>query len=594
MSAPFFLSEFREMADRVEARLLKGSLKVKYSDWIAQNTTLKGSPFSFLNHEFQIDIVDYEGEEMVCMKCSQAGVSEAEVRRMLAKLAIHQGLTAIYSLPNSKFAIKFAQGRIDPVVDGSKRLSELNWKRSNSGELKQFGASSLYPVGASIESQAISIPADVLVQDEFDFGTPEILALLSSRLRHAKNGGETRKFSTPTLPGFGIHKAYSSSTQALYLCKCERCETWVEVDFSRDVMIPGYDGAFAEFEKEMLEDPSISWRDAVLLCPNPSCRKPIDRSLANPKRREWVHRWTSASAAGFHVRPTDIIAYNPTVSVLKQLKLYENRMHYDNFVLGVTYASDATEVNLETVKRNTTETEAMRGQGLCMGLDVGKKLYITIGTKEDKRYKFVRFLSIDVTDEEDTAREIVSVFRQYGCVQLVMDSQPDYSLVMAVRRLLGEAVLASVYVKGNMKKPSYWELSGTSDSAVNIQRDRALTNLVTAINRGKVRFCKADNADTVRSHLQGMKMSYEMDAEGNKAGRWKKLDRMDHYFHSSLYCKAAIDIAYPEGEELEDSVVPVSVSPVSIGKKPVDTTSTVAQALRSMGLGAALGLGPLR
>lgn len=99
---------------------------VRFSDsikqaaaWIVQNTRDprdEDLPYSFFEHEYQIDICNDDASEQVIQKCSQVGASELAVRRVSSMMGMLSGITAIYTMPSANPAKKFCKERIDPVV----------------------------------------------------------------------------------------------------------------------------------------------------------------------------------------------------------------------------------------------------------------------------------------------------------------------------------------------------------------------------------------------------------------------------------------------------------------------------------------------
>lgn len=548
-------------------------------DWLVANTRLKGRPWSFKDHEFQLEIVTESKREMACQKCSQVGLTETEIRRVLGFLSMLVGATAIYTLPTRVFAMKFAKSRVDPVIDGSPYLSSLVKSGSNGSEFKQIGSGSFYLGGAQNASQAISIPADYLVQDEIDFSNAAALSSYESRLRHS-DIRVRRQFSTPTISGYGVNLLMDSSTQAHYTCTCSRCNTTSILDFFRDVVIPGFTRDPMSFDKADLLDPSVRWQQAYLACPK--CRRSLDADLATPSARRWVHTFPSRTLAGFYVKPYDVIKYNSTSSVLEQVKGYLRRQDYFNFVHGITYRSDENEVNLGTVGNNTTIEFQTEGEGCFMGVDVGKKLYITITKFVSGKLCVLAVMTLAASDR--TAEDLVEVYRAYGCFRLVMDAAPEWSLVKKVISLIGEYAQPCVYVEVNQRKPEAFYVKQEDHGMVMAARTTCFDLLVALINKGSVMFPRCDEMTLVKKHLHGMKRTEEYDDNGNKTPRWTKISDEDHYFHSLMYSWLAYSLDEP------DILISQEVGMISIlgsaskGESVIETGMSMREALELAGV----------
>ena len=215
------------------------------SRWLEQNTKHPMRPkenWTFAEHEYQIDILNSTWHEEFYQKCSQVGASELFVRMKLAMLGISEALTVIYVLPTSKFAMRFCKGRIDPVIELSAALKALRNKDVDSSEMKQFGHSFLYITGSFGQSTAISVPAQALFWDEMDFCNQKNLTTFRSRMGHVKEDDLwfVRGFSTPTVYDYGVNAYFKKGSQGHYGCWCNHCRDFVQVDFFRDLVVPGF------------------------------------------------------------------------------------------------------------------------------------------------------------------------------------------------------------------------------------------------------------------------------------------------------------------------------------------------------------------
>ena len=75
--------------------------------WLANNTSDPrdpDKPWTFAEHEYQIDILNSTHHEEFYQKCSQVGASELFVRMKLAMLGVAKAMTIIYVLPTRTFA----------------------------------------------------------------------------------------------------------------------------------------------------------------------------------------------------------------------------------------------------------------------------------------------------------------------------------------------------------------------------------------------------------------------------------------------------------------------------------------------------------
>ena len=577
------LSDLMEFHASVKDNVLSGSFLDRIAKWICENTYVKGTNWGFVDHEFQLDIVNDKRPESACQKCAQMGLTELEIRRALGFTVLNTGGTVIYTLPTRTFALKFAKGRIDPVIATSKTLRTSMVTGADGSEFKQIGNGFMYIGGAQNVSQSISVPADYLVHDEVDFSNPNALAAYGSRIRHSDHKIR-RHFSTPTVSGYGINLMMEDTSQARYVVKCGKCTTELMPDFFEDVRIPGFDQSFDKFTKADLHVDRYKWREAYIICKR--CKNPIDKYLADKSRRRWVHMFPSKDKAGWFVRPFDLMKYNSTASIIGQISQYKRYQDYVNNVHGLTYKSQENEIDIGTVIQNTVIDEEDYGEGCYMGIDVGKKIRIMIAKPSGEKFDVIKAMTI--RGSEFSHETIAELFFRYGCIRMVIDSQPDWTLCQHVVAKIGDTCHPCVYVEENKRKPEHFTINKDTN-IVNAVRTTCLDGFVQDVNKSKVQFPKCDEMEDVRKHFTGMKRTEEYGDDGELVPRWTKISDEDHYFHAGLYCWLAWKIEEPE-------VVPyVEVCPTNImgasmysgeAYKPslLDNEMSIREALTFMGV----------
>lgn len=534
------LGTFADFYLRLKDSLVGGDIFGNFGDWLRENTTLGGKPFSFFEHEFQQEIAGDPSTDGVIMKCSQVGLTELAVRIALAFLGISNGRSLIYVLPTSNFAAKFCKSRIDPIIQHSHKLTDLLVTAADSSSMKRLGDSFLYINGAANENQAISVPAEGLFIDELDRCNQAVIGLYNSRSRHTKGNHFKRKWSTPTVNGYGVDDLYMHSRQSRYAVKCDHCNTWCIPDFLRDVVIPGFEYEFEHFDKDHLNDPSILWNDAYISCEH--CKLPLDRALANSKRREWVPAFQDRSLAGWWVHPFDLIAYNPTAKVIEQIRDYPRTADYRNMVLGLPYTSNNAKINAEVMRRLTSIMEAARADGCCVGVDVGKVCYLVIGKKIGSIYHVNKLVRLKLLDG-DLLPQFQKLFGDFRLRRMVIDAGPDFSLVKSLQDKYGDVVNPCVYVKDDFRITNYYTVSEVekTKNVVNAQRTKGFDSLVESANAEKFIYPLSSEATEFREHMNGMVRVEVINEEGELEATWVKKGA-DHYLHALFYFKLACDI----------------------------------------------------
>jgi len=540
----------------------------RVAEWLCENTSLKGDLWSYKDHEYQIDIVNCNARRLSVKKCSQIGVSEALIRKVLAFLNIMNNINAIYTLPSSTFARKFVKGRFDPVIETSKIMSTNLNINVNSTEQKQFGTSFLYINGSYGQQSAISIPAEMVVQDETDFCDQKVLTTYSSRLRHAKDGGYLWDFSTPTVAGYGISKSFDLSDQRYYMCKC-KCGHEGAPDFYSDTVIPGYDDPIKKFTKSVLQDPRVNIKKAVMLCPK--CRNPWP--LGDPDRRRWVTtRPNIEDHAGFQVRPWDVPKFNSMPVILSQANNYDTHMDWVNFVLGEDYSDSSNSFVREILNRCTKvipivpSEDSTVGSGFCMGVDIGKTSHITIGKETPKGTEVVYAEEVKEVGGTDISDRIIFLCRVFGVRRAVIDAAPDFSTAKRVVSAMPEGVAyGCYYVDVDPKKMI--DISEKDGSILHANRTKSLNELASLSATGMLLLPKMSESRIIKDHLTNMKRvdQKSKSLDGKVRSTWVHTGP-DHYGHSLNYLNMAITTLRDNIGVIQNAVLP-SVRSVKLSRE---------------------------
>lgn len=567
--------DFVDFMTRLEDKLSDKAIQAKIGKWMIDNTYYNKKPFSFKDHEYQEAIANDPHPNAAIKKCSQVGVSELSVRIMVALMRLRT-LTAIYTLPSAQFAVKFSKSRIHAVIKGSEKLNAVRTPGAMSASLIQLAESFLFVNGCATMSQAISVPAQAMFNDEIDFSNQEVLGSYESRLGHADDPVR-KKFSTPTVGGFGISKEFDNSDQKYRLCKCIKCNTWQYPDFRKMVVIPGFDKKFDDFTKEDYHDARVDWKHAWIPCMK--CGQDLWPSIVNPAQHEWVARMPSnTETSGWLVSPLDVPKYNSPKIIISKFSKYERKQDYVNFVLGEEYSSHENQIDTQVVDAMTLANWLAAGSGHMMGVDVGKhRLHVVIGKRQRGRYCVVAIYTITESNGLTFREQLKALYRKYGCIRAVIDSEPDYTIC---KQFMQDCinVYPSIYVKNKpMKVRTYWDLS-EDQHAITVQRTRALDSLVEAINGRAFEWPRCDEMTEVKEHFKQMKRVEETNEEDKKEAKWVKVSATDHFFHAAMYFKAACDMD-DKGPGEEVVPAPIGISGISIGSRKVDQSTNVAAAL---------------
>lgn len=530
-----------EHVERLKTAVLKRFTAERVAAWITQKTFIAGQPYSFDDHEYQERIVSDMSEEVNTRKCSQVGVSEATARMSLGLVSTISPYTLAYTLPTASFAEKFAKTRVDPVIENSPTLKHQLHSAMNSAEVKQFGDSFLWMRGAASSNAPISIPCDHLVHDELDFSDLEVIAQYHSRLTHSK-WGRKHRFSTPTLPDFGIDREFQKSRRHFLFAKCSHCGHQFIPDYYRHVRIPDYDDDLRRITAHTLA--KIRYEEAALHCPR--CDRVPDLS---PKYREWVceNPGEKLIAAGYQVSPFDA----PNIITPKKLVVasvsFKRHQDFDNFSLGLPSADrEATFSDDDFIDKFVDQPDSLSAVKV-MGVDTGSTYHFKIGIVDpyDNLY-VVESHKVPVRDARQFYREMRAKHR---LVCTVMDSGPHAETVIALQQE-DPNLFASVYTRSRsilthtvVDREEDKDLAKQFVRQVNVNRNRALDAYMEYVRAGHMTWKDCQLKQEIIKHHCSMKRVQNFDHEsGEMIYAWQKTDGEDHFHHTGLYLYIAAKI----------------------------------------------------
>ena len=547
----------RARYDRLRASSLRKVGREAIPQWICENTRHPQDPtkpWSFLHHEYQIEILKTDAEYLSAIKAAQTGMSELSVRLMLALASLYRASNFMYILPSLLFARRFTVTRVDPVIENSEQLSREVSKDVDSSEIKRIADSFIYFAGAQKTGQAISVPAKGLVMDEVDFCNQEVLTSFYSRLQHNMAGESiVTRFSTPTLPGYGISGMYEEGSMAAYMVWHEKCGQWVVIDPLHDICLPGWEAdSLVEFTKQDLANPLLDLAGAYVRCPH--CRREISQqNMVDPQKRAWVHKHPDRLKKSFYISPLDVPAINTPEKVLRNVSNYKRHADWINFGLGKAYEDAENSVVLEVVEKSASVASVPPGaqgvSGAVLGSDVGKVSHMLVGRKTGETLDILWAERI----RNDGQGTLVSTWRermgQYGVAKAVVDAGPDISSPLALieKSAWGQA-WACYFTRGSKTRLEDYALD-EEKQVVSAARTAIIDKVVKKLNSGKIRLPKKHPEKALMlKHFGTMKrVTRQSEVTGDSVAHWTSTSPENHYFFALVYLYLASELA-GEGE----------------------------------------------
>jgi hypothetical protein len=501
------------------------------SEWVMNNTRLRGKPFSFDRYEFQRQIIDDMHPDMAVRKCSQIGLSESQLRKYFAFLARTTAVNGIFTLPNDEMYKRFSQTRAKPLIEDNPVFNLGSGPLVRSMGLYQINKSFGYFVGNK-PGDATSINADILLHDELDLSDQDIIGLFRSRLQ----GSAYRiiqRFSTPTLRGFGIDAAYAISDQHEFTVKCEHCRHHNVPEFTPTfVRIPGLTNDLndlTELNPALLEtaDPLA----AHLVCEK--CGNPLN--MHDVSLREWVPRYPTRMTRGYNVSPfsTRVLDVPYVIKELLYHKSQDTIQHWYNTVMGVAFDpanARLSELEIRTVMQGSKVPDTVSGP-VAIGIDVGHTVcHVTLGNVGlDKPVVF----DWQIVPSNILIDTVLGLCEQYNVVTGAIDKNPESVLANDVFEASNRRIVPVEYSSTTTAPPMVF-VTDELDQLIYVKANRtrmldAVASLIRKRNTTFVGYTQYERM--IIDHLMDM----ARDDNGEKGAIWKKLTGKDHFFHSLAY-----------------------------------------------------------
>jgi hypothetical protein len=528
---------------RLRAATVSRMSRADLAQWIQDNTTINGEQFSFLNHEYQLRILQDESDELVIRKSAQTGISEISMRRALALLMIMPGAFRIgYTFPSATFAMTYSQSRLDPIIQGSESLKAAQSSQDlNSSEVKTFGpGKEIYFKGAAVGNAAISTTLDMLIHDELSFSDQSIIGDYWSRVLHSKYKWRT-SLSTPTFVGDPIDTAFASSRRHWNFCKCVHCSYRFLPKYEM-VVVPGFGSGedLYTITKDNLH--TVRYEEAYLACPK--CGKAPDLS---PEHREWVceNPLERHIATGFQVQPFDAPKIVTIPSLIVASTKYATRSKFTQFSLGLPATDSENGVTEKEVEDASISLEKTPFSSHVLGMDLGLVCHIVVGgVASDGTIVVVHYERVPLAKVRKRYGELST---EYNITIKVSDIQPYSELVMALSEL-DWRLYAARYTQRQgieiydmrMQDPDMESaLEGVREVVVN--RNGLFDKLLSLFRalegeEPRIRIRKTEDYALLKEHVTSMKRASATLRNGEVVNVWQKPNNgNDHYFHALGY-----------------------------------------------------------
>lgn len=552
------------------------------SDWITKHTTINGASFNFTDYPFQVGIVNDWHPNLSCIKPSQQGLTEVQLRKAMSFVRRNRGVKLMFTLPDENLQTKVAQGRLQPILQSDlvfnkEKVAGMGQVRST--DTHQIGTSFLYLVKCG-ESEATSTPSDVVINDEVDLSDQQVLSLFQSRMQASK-WKINQRFSTPTFEGYGISADFDLSDQREYFCRCPKCNFQQIPQFDDDsVKITGWnhDVPIRELTQAYVEKSGIDIFKAQVVCIK--CGSPMLKHLGDGLQREWVARFPNrVLARGYRVLPFSAANLSPAY-ILTQLFAYQKRdfiRGWFNTVLGETYETGdirLREADIMSCFGTALEVEAYQeGENYFLGIDIGLVAHVVL--LRGRNHRNVKAVGFYTVPADKLVDQVKTLNEKYHIKQGGTDRHPYTPTANSLFEVTNGVVLPMEY-RGDK------EISDKLEHEKKLQVDR--TELLDSVahlvrNQTLTMTGYGSQQETIKNHLRDM----TRDETPEKKATWKKLTGQDHYFHALGFGVTAMKFYYGDfiGAEIE-----MPKTTIFVGRVDIDVKGVGQLGLQRQGRGA--------
>jgi hypothetical protein len=493
------------MVDGIDRRLDQSNLAVQsLSEW-AVNTPiiLDGQPFDFHRHEYLREPYQDDHSHIVEMKAAQMGLTTKGMLRALygARYRGYKGI--LYLFPSRTDVLDFSKSRISPLIeDNPESIGE--WiKDTDSAGLKQVWNAFLYLRGMQSRVGLKSIPVDFIVFDELDEAPPNMVDMALERMAHSEFK-DVMKLSNPTLPDYGIDKAFQETDQRYWLLKCPACGHYTCLEDT--------------FPDCLLETGGRVIR---------ACER--CKSELNPSIGEWVAKKPSITdKRGYHYSQL-FSHYVDPAEMLHQYRTTTNFQDFYNLKIGIAYIEAENRLTVqEVLALCSNDGIASSDSGPCsMGVDQGNDLHVVIGKRIPN--KAGKILHLEAYRDWE---ELDRLMKNFNVSRCVVDALPETRNARAFAERHPGKVYLNYY--NEHQKGSYkWN---ERDLIVQCNRTESLDASHNEILNSQLVLPK--ECEIVREfakHLHNVAKKLEEDEEtGSKRYVYVKLGS-DHFRHAFNY-----------------------------------------------------------
>jgi hypothetical protein len=512
-------------------------------------------PYGWKYHPWVREILDSQAGYNVTLKAAQTGFTEVGINRALFTVDVCKR-DVLYVLPTATNAADFSKARFGGALEHSPYLKTL-FTDTNTVGLKRAGATNLYIRGSRGDSNLKSVPASVLILDEFDEFDMKAVGLALERL-----SGQLKKevwcISTPTIPNFGVSKEFLTTTQEHFFFKCPKCSKHTELLFPDCVEIIG----------ESVNDPEI--RKSHLKC------KECKNLLEHEDKPNWLNSATwqptyhdgDPERRGFHINQLYSFTVSPAEIVASYLAGQVDEAankEFHNSKLGLGFVGDGAQVtddHFAKCQRNHSihdprPVDATRL--ITMGYDQGKTGWASIvewfvdDPRDANRTAIGKLLYFGKIDQNNFGLDpLDDLMVEWQVRGAVLDADPEITMARNFCRRFRKYAWVSRYRKGvTGQEMKVSEEEGGAPMAT-VDRTYWLGMALGRFKLGRI-LLPVELTAEFKAHIKAPVATWQKDEFGNNRQVYMST-AADHFAHSLTYAEIALPLAlktYKAAKDIE-------------------------------------------
>jgi hypothetical protein len=472
---------------------------------------LDGRPFTFARHEYLEAPYRDDHPSVVEMKAAQLGLTTKAMLQAVYGCRYGGYRGVLYLFPSKTDVTDFSKGRVSPLIDDNPERIGRWLKDTDSANIKRIGNAFLYLRGMRSRVGLKSIPVDFIVFDELDEGNQNAVDMAMERMGHS----EFRRvlmLSNPTLPDYGIDKAFQQTDQRFWLLKCPSCGDWTCLE-------------------DTFPDCLLEAQGRVIR----ACRR-CHREL-DPSSGEWVaKRPMITDKRGYHYSQL-FSHYVDPADILHQFRTTSNLTDFYNLKIGIAYVEATNRLTVQQVLSLCgSDGVASQDPGPCsMGVDQGKDLHVVIGKRVPHKAGQIVHLGV-YRDWE----ELDPLMRNFNISRAVVDALPETRNARAFAERHRGKVYMNFYQE-HQKGNYVWN---EKDLVVSCNRTESLDASHREIGDQSLILPREDEITRLfGDHLHNVAKRLEEDEEtGSKRYVYVKLgpDHFRHAFNYEVMARGAV------------------------------------------------------